>query len=133
MPWAANFANGTILDPATTRQLPASGVDPVTGLTGTPNAYVRDPFYNCTAAGGCPSFTGNTTTDFTQDAARRFAFQPQHHSRRPARPNAVKLLGVYPAPLTTTQLLVNNFPSYVPIEYKNTNTWDIRIDANISA
>ncbi len=37
------FSNGTILDPASTRQLPGSGVDPVTGLTGTPNSYVRDP------------------------------------------------------------------------------------------
>ena len=44
------FPHGTILDPATTRQLPASGVDPVTGLSGTPGSYVRDPFYNCTAA-----------------------------------------------------------------------------------
>ena len=37
------FSNGTILDPASTRQLSSTGVDPVTGLTGTPNAYVRDP------------------------------------------------------------------------------------------
>ena len=46
------YLNGTIFDPATTRQLPASGVDPVTGLTGTPGAFVRDPFYtNCATAG----------------------------------------------------------------------------------
>ena len=49
------FSNGTILDPATTRQLPASGVDPVTGLTGTPNAYVRDPFYNCLRPADAPA------------------------------------------------------------------------------
>ncbi len=47
-------------------------------------------------------------------------------------PNAVKLLSVYPAPETSTPLLVNNYASYVPLEYKNTDTWDIRIDANIT-
>jgi hypothetical protein len=45
-------------------------------------------------------------------------------------PNAVMLLGVYPEPLSSG--LVNNYASYVPIEYKNTNTWDIRIDENIN-
>ena len=40
------------------------------------------------------------------------------------------LLGVYPKPLSSG--LVNNYASYVPIEYKNTNTWDIRIDENIN-
>ena len=38
------FPLGTILDPATTRQIPASGVDPVTGLHGAANSYIRDPF-----------------------------------------------------------------------------------------
>lgn len=127
------FANGTILDPATTRQLPASGVDPVTGLTGTPNAYVRDPFFNCTAGGGCPSFVGNATTDFTQGSTGVPFSSLNIIPTSRQDPNAVKLLGVYPAPLTTTPLLVNNYASYVPLEYKNTNTWDVRIDANISA
>ena len=48
------FQYGTIFDPATTRVIPSSGVDPVTGLSGKAGSYVRDPFYNCTAAGGCP-------------------------------------------------------------------------------
>ncbi|HTB96851.1 MAG TPA: TonB-dependent receptor [Terracidiphilus sp.] len=126
------FANGTILDPATTRQLPASGVDPVTGLSGTPNAYVRDPFFNCTAGGGCSSFLGNTTTDFTQDASGVPLTSLNVIPTSRQDPNAVKLLGVYPAPETSTPLLVNNFASYVPLEYKNTDTWDIRVDANIS-
>jgi hypothetical protein len=125
------FANGTILDPATTRQLPATGLDPVTGLTGTPNAYVRDPFFNCTAAGGCSSFTGVNRTDFTQDAGgvALSALNVIPTSRQD--PNAVALLGAYPAPESAG--LVNNFSSYVPIEYKNTDTWDIRVDANLSA
>jgi hypothetical protein len=124
------FSNGTILDPASTRQLPASGIDPVTGLTGTPNAYVRDPFYNCTAAGGCSSFTGNTRKDFTQDSAgvALSALNVIPTSRQD--PNAVKLLGLYPA--ATAPGLANDFQGYVPIEDKNTNTYDVRIDANIS-
>ncbi len=120
------FPHGTILDPATTRQLPATGVDPITGLAGAPGAYVRDPFYNCTA-GGCPSFTGNNTANFTT-AGQEALLNIIPTSR--LDPNAVKLLGVYPKPLSSG--LVNNFSSYVPIEYKNTDTWDIRIDENIN-
>jgi Carboxypeptidase regulatory-like domain len=121
------FPHGTILDPATTRQLQASGVDPVTGLTGNAGSYVRDPFYNCTAA-GCPSFTGNNTTNFATPGQEVLL-----NIIPTARldPNAVMLLGVYPKPLSSG--LVNNYASYVPIEYKNTNTWDIRIDENINA
>jgi len=121
------FPHGTILDPATTRQLPASGLDPVTGLSGTPGSYVRDPFYNCTAS-GCPSFTGNNTTNFAtpgQEALLNIIPTAR------IDPNAVKLLSVYPAP--TSSGLTNNFSSYVPLEGKNTNTWDIRIDENINA
>jgi hypothetical protein len=121
------FPHGTILDPATTRQLPASGVDPITGLVGTPGAYVRDPFYNCTA-GGCPSFTGNNTTNFATPGQQAL-LNIIPTSR--LDPNAVKLLGVYPQPLSSG--LVNNFSSYVPLEYKNTATWDIRIDENINS
>lgn len=121
------FPHGAILDPATTRQLPASGVDPVTGLSGAPGSYVRDPFYNCNAS-ACPGFTGNHTTNFT-GAAQEALLNIIPTSR--LDPNAVALLGVYPKPLSSG--LVNNYASYVPIEYKNTNTWDIRIDENISS
>ena len=125
------FSNGTIFDPASTRQLSATGVDAVTGLTGTPNAYVRDPFYNCTAAGGCTNFTGVVIKDFTQDGGGvpLSALNVIPTNRQDA--NAVKLLGTYPAPDTPGKL-VNDFQSYVPSEQKNTNTWDVRIDANIS-
>ncbi|MGB9075558.1 MAG: TonB-dependent receptor [Terracidiphilus sp.] len=121
------FPHGTILDPATTRQLPASGVDSVTGLSGTPGGYVRDPFYNCTA-GGCPSFAGNATTDFT--AANQEALLNVIPTAR-LDPNAVALLGVYPQP--TSRGLVNNFANYVPKEMHSTDTYDIRIDENINA
>ena len=124
------FSNGTILDPASTRQLPASGVDPVTGLTGTPNAYVRDPFYNCTVGGGCSSFVGQSRTDFTQDTGGVPLSSLNIIPTNREDPNAVKLLGLYPAP--TAPGLANDFQGYVPTEVKNTNTYDIRIDANIS-
>ena len=121
------FPHGTILDPASTRQIPTSGLDPITGLTGTAGSYVRDPFYNC-SSGGCPSFTGNNTKNFATPAQEAL-LNIIPTSR--LDPNAVALLGVYPAP-ETQGTLVNNFASYVPIEYKNTNTWDIRIDENIN-
>src|SRR5260370_28754674 len=105
------FPQGTILDPATTRQLPASGPtagrDPITGLTGTPGGYVRDPFYNCTTS-GCPSFAGNTTTNFAT-ASQEALLNIIPTSR--LDPNAVSLLGVYPTP--TGSGLANNF-LYVP-------------------
>lgn len=122
------FPHGAILDPATTRRLPASGIDPITGIMGTPGGYVRDPFYNCSAA-GCPSFTGNHTTDFTS-ASQEALLNIIPTSR--LDPNAVKLLGVYPAP-TVSGKLVNNFPSYVPKETHNTDTYDVRIDENINS
>jgi hypothetical protein len=129
-----SFSNGTIMDPATTRAVTAGVADPVTGIIGTTTGFVRDPFYNCTAA-GCPStstnFAGGHRTDFTQDSGGvpLSALNVIPTSRQD--PNAVKLLGLYPAP-TTSGVLVNDFASYVPIEDKNTNTWDIRIDADIS-
>jgi Carboxypeptidase regulatory-like domain/TonB-dependent Receptor Plug Domain len=121
------FPHGTILDPATTRQIPAGGIDPVTGLTGTAGSYVRDPFYNCTA-GGCPSFAGNNITNFaTPGQEALLNIIPTSR----LDPNAVKLLGVYPLP--TSSGLVNNFSNYVPKETHSTDTYDIRIDENINA
>jgi Carboxypeptidase regulatory-like domain/TonB-dependent Receptor Plug Domain len=121
------FPHGTILDPATTRQIPVGGVDPVTGLAGTAGSYVRDPFYNCTA-GGCPSFAGNNTTNFTS-ASEKALLNIIPTSR--IDPNAVNLLGVFPAP--TSAGLVNNFSNYVPKETHDTDTYDIRIDENFNA
>ena len=122
------FPHGTILDPATTRQIPANGVDPVTGLSGAAGSWVRDPFYGCSAGGGCQSFNGNTTTNFT--APTQEALLNMIPTSR-IDPNAVNLLSVYPAPTSTG--LTNNFANYVPKETKNTDTYDIRIDENINA
>ena len=125
------FPHGTIFDPATTRVIPASGIDPITGLSGTPGAYVRDPFYGCTTA-GCPASNyvpgGRLSgiTNFTTPAE-----EAELNIIPTARldPNAVKLLGVYPAP--TSPGLANNF-TWVPKELHNTNTYDIRIDEDFN-
>ncbi len=126
-----SIPHGTILDPATTRVIPASGIDPITGLTGTAGSYVRDPFYNCTAA-GCPA--GNTlpggpltgVTNFTS-ASQEAMLNIIPTSR--LDPNAVSLLKVYPTP--TASGLANNF-LYVPKESHTTNTYDIRIDEDFN-
>ncbi|HTV05618.1 MAG TPA: TonB-dependent receptor [Acidobacteriaceae bacterium] len=109
------FPHGTIFDPATTRQIPADGVDPITGLTGTPGAYVRDPFYTGSLFG---------QTDFVGDTA-----ELNNIPKDRIDPNAVKLLGVYPTP--TASGLNNNF-TWTPREPENTNTYDVRIDENLS-
>ncbi|MGA8160440.1 MAG: TonB-dependent receptor [Acidobacteriaceae bacterium] len=123
--------HGAILDPATTRVIPASGLDPITGLTGTPGAYVRDPFYGCTA-GGCPSsnyLPGGPLTGVTNFAnAGQEAMLNVIPTAR-LDPNAVSLLGVYPAP--TASGLANNF-TWVPKENHTTNTYDVRIDEDFN-
>lgn len=125
------FSNGTIMDPASTRATTSGTADPVTGLVATTTGFVRDPFYHCTAGGSCTNFTGVTTTDFTQDAGGVLLSTLNVIPTSRQDPNAVKLLGLYPAPDTPGRL-ANDFQSYVPSEQKNTNTYDVRIDANIS-
>jgi hypothetical protein len=131
------FPHGTILDPATTRAVAPGATDPISNLTNTTasTVYVRDPFYNC-ATSGCPlanyapggPLSGKT--DFTQDANGVPLSSLNVIPTARQDPNAVKLLGVYPA--ATSSGLTNNFASYVPIEDHNTDTYDIRIDENIS-
>lgn len=125
------FQFGTIFDPATTRQIPGSGVDPVTGLTGKAGAYVRDPFYNCTA-GGCAAndgMAGNTTIDYTT-AAQTALLNILPKSR--LDPNAVALLALLPNPnVTSTTPLSNNWFS-TPTKIFSQNQYDGRIDEKIS-
>ena len=111
-----SFATGTVFDPATTRVLPAGGIDPVTGLTGTAGSYVRDPFY----AG---SLTGRKS--FTD--ASSVALLNQIPAGR-MNANAVRLLQLYPAP--TSDGLVSNYTSS-PNNVTNTNSFDTRIDQQI--
>jgi hypothetical protein len=128
------FPNGTILDPATTRSIAAGGTDPISNLINTTSGtiYVRDPFFNCTAAGGCNP--NNYKTNGALGGITNFTTLKSSLNVLPTSridPNAVKLLGTYPLPTSTTTL-VNDLGAYFPIESKNSNTWDIRIDANIS-
>jgi len=109
------FPHGTVLDPATTRQISASGVDPITGLSGKPGSYVRDPFYTGSLALK-KDFTGNVSQLNIIPAGRIDS-------------NAVKLLGVYPA--ATSPGLANNF-QWTPKNVTNVDTYDVRIDENIN-
>lgn len=107
--------HGTVLDPATTRQIPASGHDSVTGLSGTPGSYVRDPFYTGSLA-GVTNFSGATSQLNLIPAGR-------------LDQNAVKLLGVYPA--ANASGLANNF-YFDPNTVTNIDTYDVRIDHNFN-
>jgi len=113
------FPHGTILDPATTREVAAGAVDPITGLTNNSGtaAYVRDPFYTGGSLAGKTNFVGDTAQLNNIPVDR-------------LDPNAVKLLGVYPAP--TSPGLSNNFYNS-PKESSNYNSYDIRIDESINA
>ncbi len=94
----------------------------MTGLTGTPGAYVRDPSITARRAGNCTSFVGLTKTDFTQDSGgvALSALNVIPTSRQD--PNAVKLLGLYPAP----DRLPGDWPTIsratFPARPKNSNT-----------
>ncbi|HEX5283766.1 MAG TPA: TonB-dependent receptor, partial [Bryocella sp.] len=119
------FPTGAILDPATTRTIPATGVDPITGLSGKPGAYVRDPFYQGSIVG---------VTNFgTQAAEALMNILPA--SRLDA--NAIKLLAAYPAPNVTPASfnnfgLTNNYQILRP-QPDHTQQMDIRVDDNFSA
>jgi hypothetical protein len=105
---------GTIMDPATTRQIPASGIDPLTGFAGTPLAYVRDPFGTCPA--GTKTFTlGGCSLN--------------HLPANRIDPNAVKILQLYPAP--TTSAFTTNFTTS-PKLYEHSNAFDVRGDYALS-
>ncbi len=86
---------GTILDPATTRQI-------------SPGVFVRDPFFTASAA--CPA----ATTTFTLAACNL-----NHIPAGRLDPNAIKLLNLYPLP--TTSSLFSNFANSPKLfEHRNT-------------
>ncbi len=104
---------GTILDPATTRQVTAGTPDPVSGLAPTASGYVRDPFGTC-----APSTLNFTTAcGLNQLPANRLD------------PNAVKLMNLYPLP--TGSGVTANFQSS-PHLYEHRNAFDTRFDFNFS-
>jgi hypothetical protein len=111
---------GTIFDPATTRQVIAGSVDPVSGLTAPTSEhvpagtveYVRDPFGTC-----LPS-----TTTFTLAACGLNQLPTDRIDQ-----NAVALLNLYPTP-TNTNLFQNNTTD--PLRNEHRNAFDIRVDIN---
>ncbi len=112
-----SFPTGTVLDPATTRAIPSSGVDPVTGLPGAAGGFVRDPFY-----------TGSLGAKKVYTDAASIA----QLNRIPAgriNPNAVNLLKLYPAP--TAGGLVNNYTSS-PNNVTDVDSFDTRFDHQLS-
>jgi hypothetical protein len=113
------FSLGTILDPATTRAVAAGAIDSITGLrnASAATAYVRDPFYSGGSLAGKTDFTGASAQLNIIPASR-------------IDPNAVNLLSLYPAPNGTG--LANNFLNN-PKQTETMNTYDIRIDENVSS
>ena len=114
------FPLGTVFDPTTVRTVGAGDVDPVSGLQNTTaNAVVvSDPFFNGGSIGLITDFTG-LTANLNQLPGNRLD------------PNAVKLLGVYPA-ATTKNAYANNYYQNAK-ETQKIDQYDIRIDENISS
>ncbi len=114
------FPLATFFDPATTRLVPASSIDPVSGLSNpsSQSVYVRDPFYTNGGIGGITDFTGLTS----------------HLNQLPSGrldSNTVNLLSLYPSPTPGA----TSFPNYYQFaaETNNINQFDVRIDENISS
>lgn len=120
------FPTGTIMDPATTRNLRCGQTDAVTGLNGpacaagtapgTAVGTVRDPFYTG-SIGGVTDYTAVPVANLDHLPAGRID------------PNAVKLLQLYPSP--TRAGFINNWVS--PRTYNLTiNQYDLRVDSTLN-
>ncbi len=112
-----SIANGTILDPATTRAVTAGTVDPVSGLTATATGFARDPF-GCAA-----SVTSVTLTNC-----------PNLNILPAARldPNAIALLNLYPMPTNSDpSKLFSNYGNS-PKLFEHSNSFDTRMDINFN-
>lgn len=118
------FPTGSILDPATTRNVTAGQIDTVTGLVAKSTGTIRDPFYQGSIVG---------ITSFSTSAAEAL-MNILPANRLDA--NAVKLLTAYPAPNVTPASfnnfgLSNNYQVLRP-QPDNTHQMDIRVDENFS-
>jgi hypothetical protein len=112
---------GTVLDPATTRQVTANVVDPISGITpttamlnGATTGYVRDPFGTCAASTAAFTLAG---CGLNQLPVGRLD------------PNAIKLLSLYPSP--TNSALFSNFANSPKLD-EHRNSFDTRLDVNFS-
>lgn len=124
---ARKFPTGTIMDPATTRNVHCGQADAATGLpgpacgsgqtAGTVVGTVRDPFYTGSIV-GVTDYTTVPITNLDQIPAGRIDA------------NAVKLLDLYPAQ-TTASGFINNWVQ--PRSYSLTlNQYDLRVDSNLN-
>ena len=111
------FPLGTVFDPATTRQVIAGKVDPVTGLVANQSGFVRDPFYQGSLVGITNFMSPGIESKLNLLPAGRLD------------PNAIKLLNLYPIPNQAG--LFNDFVYGAPIS-DDTNQVDFRIDHNFS-
>ena len=123
-----HMPTGTILDPATTRQVGCGQNDPVSGRpgpgcptvdnvvqpVGTVVGFVRDPFGTCAAS----------TPEFTLAGC---GLNQLPGGRLDA--NAIKLLNLFPA--ATSAGLSSNFSSSPKLS-ENRNSFDTRVDFNLS-
>ena len=116
------FPAGTIMDPATTRHVVAGAIDPVTGMKATTTGFVRDPFGSF-GSGTCPVSTAN----FTGSAITACNLNQIPLGR--LDPNAIALMNLYPNP--TTGNLFNNYATS-PKLFENSNSFDVRMDANVN-
>ena len=111
---------GTMLAPATTRFVAAGATDPISGLVNNTgkDGYVRDPF---------SSDCGPGTTSFTLASCGDLNNLTRGSSPAVIDPNAVKVLGLFPAPNSGLQVYGNS-----PALFEHRNQFDIRGDVNPS-
>jgi hypothetical protein len=116
------FPTGTVLDPATTRQVAAGAVDAISGLTNTSGGpiYVRDPFFNGNSVAGITDFT-------TAGNKANLNLLPANRLDQ----NALALLKLFPAPTNPNAYYAGNYFKNFDTTSKN-RQYDIRIDHNFS-
>ena len=111
------FPWGTIFDPATTRAVTQGAVDPITNLPATATGFVRDPIFP----------TAQVITGVTDFTTAQWAALLNHIPGGRIDQNAVKILGLFPAP-TTGGISANNATN--PLSKQTRDAFDVRMDFN---
>ncbi|HZD76771.1 MAG TPA: hypothetical protein VE218_07190, partial [Acidobacteriaceae bacterium] len=104
-----------VVDPATTRNVTAGRIDPVSGRIANQTGSVRDPFGSC---GPSQSAYDPVACNLNNIPAGRLD------------PNGIKLLNLFPAP--TNGNFTNNYTNS-PALYEHRNAFDVRGDVNPSS
>lgn len=112
------FPQGTVFDPATTRNVTQGQTDPVTGLVAPSSGLVRDPFYQGSIVG---------VTSFTSPAIEtNLNLIPAGRLDK----NAINLLNIYPVPQRSG--FWSDYTYDAPLK-NGTNMFGFRVDQNFSA